>query len=113
MGKKEITLHHMPHEFEWGALHPETLHLTGCRDALFSKPVTSHSLVIVLISFLFLCSRIALTRLAERARGRKALTPSEITKATEQVYLNDSDGRKMHLVVYHDQVSKVSKYLSY
>ena len=87
--------------------------------ALFSKPATSRSLVIVLISFLFLRSRIAcvsrdaLTRLAERTRGGKALTPSEITKATQQVYLNDSDGGNTLLVVYRDRLSKVSKYLSY
>ena len=82
--------------------------------ATFSKPATRRSLVIVLITFLFLRSRIAhvsrdaLTRIAERARGGKPLTPSEITKATQQVYLNDSDGGKTLLVLYRDRLSKVS-----
>ena len=85
--------------------------------AIFSKPATRHSLAIVLITFLFLRSRIArvsrhaLTRLAERARGGKALTPSEITKATQQVYLNDSDGGKTLLVLYRDRLFKVSTYI--
>ncbi|KAF8340930.1 ABC transporter transmembrane region 2-domain-containing protein [Amanita rubescens] len=76
--------------------------------AVFSKPATRCALAVILLAFLLQRSRFvrfsrhALTRLAE-----KALTPSEIIKATQQVYLNDPDGGKTLLVLYRDRLSKV------
>ena len=82
--------------------------------SVFSKPATRRSLAVALVALLLLrspisrVSRDVLTRLTERARGGKALTPTEITKATQQVYFNDSDGGKTLLVLYRDRLSKVS-----
>ena len=87
--------------------------------AVFSKPATRCALAVLLVAFLLQRSRFVrfsrdtLTRLAEKARGGKALTPSEITKATQQVYLNDPDGGKTLLVLYRDRLSKVRIYAQY
>ncbi|KAF8639478.1 hypothetical protein AX17_001498 [Amanita inopinata Kibby_2008] len=81
--------------------------------AVLSKPLqpsTRKSLLIAFAAFLLLRSRLAQlpSHLWTKARGGKILSPEEITKAIQQVYVNEHDGSKTLLVVYRDRLSKVS-----
>ncbi|PFH47288.1 hypothetical protein AMATHDRAFT_67944 [Amanita thiersii Skay4041] len=85
--------------------------------AIFSKPFqpsTRRSLLVLFVTFILLRSRLARlpgdiwTKLAESARGGRALSPEELTRATQQVYVNEPDGSKTLLVLYRDRLSKTS-----
>ncbi|KAM6492727.1 ABC transporter transmembrane region 2 domain containing protein [Amanita muscaria] len=77
--------------------------------------MSERSLLALAFALLLLRSRITLavdvlrrvSRLAEKARGGKVLSPAEVVNAVQEGYRNNPDGSKSLLVVYRDRLSEV------